>query len=88
MGKFIASREAIRPGSWTLCQLIIPYSVLYVWVCVCHVCRYEPTLVEMRKKYESAIKEKMLIRLERDRMKARVEGLNDQVCMYAYALVD
>jgi hypothetical protein len=35
--------------------------------------------VELRKKYETAMKEKMLIRLERDRVKAKVEELLDQV---------
>lgn len=44
-----------------------------------HFDSYEPTLVELRKKYETAMKEKMLIRLERDRVKAKVEELLDQV---------
>lgn len=44
-----------------------------------HFDTYEPTLRELRRKYEVAMKEKMLIRLERDRVKAKVEGLEGQV---------
>lgn len=40
---------------------------------------YEPTLNELRHKYESAMKEKMLMRLERDRMAARLAALEAQV---------
>lgn len=40
---------------------------------------FEPTLAELRAKYEVAMKEKMLMRLERDRMASRVEGLEDQL---------
>ena len=36
---------------------------------------YEPTLKELQRKYEVAMKEKMLMRLERDRMRARVATL-------------
>ena len=34
-----------------------------------HYDSYEPTLKELQRKYEVAMKEKMLMRLERDRMK-------------------
>ena len=44
-----------------------------------HFDSYEPTLVELKRKYELAMKEKMLIRLERDRIKAKVQTLEDQV---------
>lgn len=40
---------------------------------------YEPTMKEMRTKYELAMKEKMLMRLERDRVMARVTALESQV---------
>jgi hypothetical protein len=40
---------------------------------------YEPTLQELQRKYEVAMKEKMLMRLERDRMKARVATLEAAV---------
>merc|ERR1719355_326721 len=44
-----------------------------------HYEQYEPTLTELRHKYEVAMKEKMLTRLERDRIKARVHTLEAQV---------
>ena len=40
---------------------------------------YEPTLEALKNKYELAMKEKMLMRLERDRMASRVEGLEAQI---------
>ena len=44
-----------------------------------HYSQYEPTIKELRHKYEVAMKEKMLMRLERDRLAAKVEGLTKQV---------
>jgi hypothetical protein len=47
-----------------------------------HLCRYEsyePTLKETRERYDLAMKEKMLMRLERDRIAAKVAGLESQV---------
>lgn len=44
-----------------------------------HYSTFEPALEELRLKYESAMKEKMLMRLERDRVAARVEALEAQV---------
>jgi plasmid maintenance system antidote protein VapI len=44
-----------------------------------HYLSYEPTLKDLQKKYEVAMKEKMLTRLERDRIKARVHTLEAQV---------
>jgi len=44
-----------------------------------HVSTFEPTLGELRHKYEVAMKEKMLIRLERDRLLARVAGLEETI---------
>ncbi|GMI19090.1 hypothetical protein TeGR_g182 [Tetraparma gracilis] len=38
-----------------------------------HYLSYEPALKELQAKYQVAMKEKMLMRLERDRMRARVE---------------
>eukprot|EP00306_Pavlova_sp_CCMP459_P009027 CAMPEP_0185182896 /NCGR_PEP_ID=MMETSP1140-20130426/1640_1 /TAXON_ID=298111 /ORGANISM="Pavlova sp., Strain CCMP459" /LENGTH=603 /DNA_ID=CAMNT_0027748867 /DNA_START=26 /DNA_END=1834 /DNA_ORIENTATION=+ len=40
---------------------------------------YEPTLAAMRKKYEAAMKEKMMMKLERDRLKGKVAALEHQV---------
>lgn len=44
-----------------------------------HLRSYEPTIDEMKRRYEVAMKEKMMIRLERDRLKARVKVLEEQV---------
>ena len=44
-----------------------------------HHLSYEPTLKELQRKYEAAMKEKMLMRLERDRMRARVQTLEQTV---------
>ncbi len=37
-----------------------------------HYAKYEPTILELKKKYEVAMKEKMLLTLEREKMTARV----------------
>lgn len=44
-----------------------------------HMRSYEPTIEELKRRYDVAMKEKMLIRLERDRLKARVNVLEEQV---------
>ena len=44
-----------------------------------HYLSYEPTLKDLQRKYEVAMKEKMLTRLERDRVRARVATLEAQV---------
>merc|ERR1719394_895301 len=44
-----------------------------------HYEQYEPTLTELRHKYEVAMKEKMLMRLERDRFLSKVETLQKQL---------
>eukprot|EP01040_Poterioochromonas_malhamensis_P010630 gene10630-11576_t len=44
-----------------------------------HMRSYEPAIEELKKRHEAAIKDKMLIRLERDRLKARVKALEEQV---------
>ena len=41
--------------------------------------QYEPTIEELRHKYEAAMKEKMLVKLEKDRLAARSEALQAQV---------
>lgn len=50
---------------------------------VCEACvscmQYEPTIEELRHKYEVAMKEKMLVRLEKERLQARTEALEAQV---------
>jgi len=40
-----------------------------------HIAQYEPTMAELHQKYESAMKEKMLTRIERDRLSAKVQTL-------------
>jgi len=44
-----------------------------------HYEQYEPTLTELKHKYEVAMKEKMLMRLERDRFLSKVESLQKQL---------
>ncbi|KAL0053856.1 hypothetical protein WJX82_000103 [Trebouxia sp. C0006] len=44
-----------------------------------HYSMYEPTIEELRHKYEVAMKEKMLVRLEKERLQARTEALEAQV---------
>jgi len=44
-----------------------------------HYEQYEPTLTELKHKYEVAMKEKMLMRLERDRFLSKVETLQKQL---------
>jgi len=44
-----------------------------------HYLSYEPALKELQAKYQVAMKEKMLMRLERDRMRARVEEVEQQL---------
>eukprot|EP00798_Chlamydomonas_sp_ICE-L_P032320 gene32320-16891_t len=39
-----------------------------------HYAKYEPTILELKKKYETAMKEKMLISLERDKAVAKMEA--------------
>ena len=40
-----------------------------------HYASYEPTLRQLKQKYETAMKEKMLTKLERDRAVGQVQGL-------------
>lgn len=44
-----------------------------------HVASYEPLLQELKAKYENSMKEKMLMRLERDRQVAKAEALEAQL---------
>ncbi|QDZ20290.1 WD40 repeat domain-containing protein [Chloropicon primus] len=44
-----------------------------------HYSQYEPTIKELRHKYEVAMKEKMLMRLERDRINSKLEGLEKRL---------
>eukprot|EP00397_Hematodinium_sp_SG-2012_P020052 GEMP01020637.1.p1 GENE.GEMP01020637.1~~GEMP01020637.1.p1 ORF type:complete len:567 (+),score=128.01 GEMP01020637.1:211-1911(+) len=44
-----------------------------------HYEQYEPTLTELRHKYEVAMKEKTLMRLERDRFMTKAESLQEQL---------
>jgi chromosome segregation ATPase len=45
-----------------------------------HYQQYEPTILELRRKYEAALKEKMLATLERDRLHARVRSTQTTTC--------
>uniref|UniRef100_A0A7S3QVU9 Uncharacterized protein n=1 Tax=Dunaliella tertiolecta TaxID=3047 RepID=A0A7S3QVU9_DUNTE len=38
-----------------------------------HFAKYEPTILELKRKYETAMKEKMLVSLERDKLAARLD---------------
>jgi len=49
-----------------------------------HYEQYEPTLTELRHKYEVAMKEKMLMRLERDRFLSKSESLQKQLTQVQY----
>lgn len=40
-----------------------------------HVSAYEPTMTQLRHKYETAMKEKMLVKLERDRLQVKLTSL-------------
>ncbi|KAG6574282.1 Flagellar protein [Phytophthora cinnamomi] len=53
-----------------------------------HVAAYEPLLQELKAKYENSMKEKMLMRLERDRQVARAEALESQLKALAAASDD
>ncbi|TYZ63015.1 hypothetical protein PybrP1_008472 [[Pythium] brassicae (nom. inval.)] len=44
-----------------------------------HVASYEPLLQELKAKYENSMKEKMLMRLERDRQMVKAEALEAQL---------
>ena len=37
-----------------------------------HYAKYEPTILELKKKYEAAMKEKMLMSIEKDKVAAKV----------------
>lgn len=49
-----------------LLKLVVPGA------CQAHYAKYEPTILELKRKYEAAMKEKMLAGLERDKMAAKV----------------
>lgn len=44
-----------------------------------HYSKFEPMIEELKGKYELAMKEKMLLRLERDRLAARIDALETQL---------
>ncbi|KAG3078516.1 Flagellar WD repeat-containing protein [Phytophthora idaei] len=44
-----------------------------------HIAAYEPLLQELKAKYENSMKEKMLMRIERDRQVAKAEALEAQL---------
>mmetsp|Transcript_4241 Transcript_4241/g.7838 ORF Transcript_4241/g.7838 Transcript_4241/m.7838 type:complete len:579 (-) Transcript_4241:1707-3443(-) len=41
--------------------------------------KYEPTILELRHKYESCMKEKMLVRLDRDKLTVKVQALENTI---------
>lgn len=53
-----------------------------------HYEQYEPTLTELRHKYEVAMKEKMLMRLERDRHSSKAESLQKQLTQVQFDTKD
>ena len=50
-----------------------------------HYSQYEPTITELKRKYELAMKEKMLVRLERDRLLAKVEAYEQDAALKSEA---
>ena len=50
-----------------------------------HYSQYEPTITELKRKYELAMKEKMLVRLERDRLLAKVEAFEQEAALKSEA---
>lgn len=44
-----------------------------------HYAKYQPTILELKRKYEAAMKEKMLMSLERDKLAAKMEALDTQL---------
>jgi len=53
-----------------------------------HMRSFEPAMDELKRRYDVAMKEKMLIRLERDRMKTRVKALEEQVAALSQPPID
>jgi sperm-associated antigen 16 protein len=53
-----------------------------------HLRSYEPAIEELKRRHETAMKEKMLIRLERDRLKSRVKTLEDQLAAMSQQQVE
>ena len=43
-----------------------------------HYAQYEPTIKELKRKYELAMKEKMLTRIEKDRLEARIRAIEEE----------
>ncbi len=73
---FHSTKEII--DSWKkLCQYICSFIVQFNFNFRLknHYSNYEPTLRQLKTKYESAMKEKMLTKLERDRAVGQVAGL-------------
>lgn len=55
-------------------SLISCLAACYPVLLQAHYAKYEPTILELKRKYEAAMKEKMLAGLERDKMAAKVTG--------------
>lgn len=53
-----------------------------------HYGTFEPALQAMREKYETAMKDKMLMKLEKDRMTVRVQTLQTQIKSYEAMRID
>lgn len=49
-------------------------SVLITLCAQDHFAKYEPTILELKRKYETAMKEKMLVSIDRDRLVAKLES--------------
>lgn len=74
--KALAGTRALltcRPLAHLLASGPLPLSRLRHDNCLqAHYGKYEPTILELKRKYEAAMKEKMLAVLERDKMAAKV----------------
>jgi sperm-associated antigen 16 protein len=44
-----------------------------------HYEHYEPAIQEIKRKYEVSMKEKMLVRIEKDKLESRVKGLEESI---------
>ena len=80
--RFFLSRVARTKRRWQKCRRSLRSGASTAARCVClcvrlkeHYASYEPSLCQLKSKYEVAMKEKMLTKLERDRAVGQVKGL-------------
>ena len=69
--------------SWSFTSISFLTNYLFIYLLLIktrlkrHYQQYEPTLQQLKKKYEVAMKEKMLSKLEKDRAVGQVSGLQN-----------